>query len=130
MFSRLFCAVSLVALAASPAASMDCPTRDGEKILELLDQAPTCEKSLALFQACSYGAGGDVGLSEVVISKCEGDFLTKLSISQRQAYDRQQKRCSLKYRNESGSMYRSFEAFCSANLAKDYARRFIKGAKS
>jgi hypothetical protein len=132
MFSRLVCAVSLVAMATAPtaAATRDCPTLDGDKRLELLDQAPTCEKSLALFQACSYGASGDVGLSEVVIRKCEGDFLTKLSKSQRQTYDRQQKMCARKYQNQSGTMYRSFEAFCSANLAKDYSRRFAKGPKS
>jgi hypothetical protein len=34
------------------------------------------------------------------------------------------------YRNESGTAYRSFEAFGSANLAKAYARRFAKGSKS
>jgi hypothetical protein len=131
MFSRWVSAVSLLALATAPAAAApECPTREGDKILELLDQAPTCGRSLALFQACSYGAGGDVGLSEVVIRKCEGDFLTRLGKSQRQAYDRQQKRCARKYQNQSGSMYRSFEAFCSANVAKDYSRRFAKGPKS
>ena len=73
MFSRLVSAVSLLAMATVPAAAApDCPTREGDKILDLLDQAPTCERSLALFQACSYGAGGDVELSEVVIRKCEG----------------------------------------------------------
>jgi hypothetical protein len=40
------------------------------------------------------------------------------------------KQCSLKYQNESVTTYRSFEAFCSANLAKGYARRFAKGPKS
>jgi hypothetical protein len=131
MFSRLLSAALLAPMATAPAAAApDCPTLDGTQILELLEQAPACEKSLALFQACSYGASGDVGLSEVVIRKCEGDFLTKLSTSQRQTYDRQQKRCARKYQNQSGTMYRSFEAFCSANLARDYSRRFAKGPKS
>jgi len=39
----------------------------------------------------------DLALNEIVIRKCEGDFLPKLSKSQRQAYDQQQKRCSRKY---------------------------------
>ena len=130
MLSRLICAVSLAAMAAVPAIALpECPTRDGAEILDLLDQAPTCRESLALFEACAYGAGGDVGLSEVVIRKCEGDFLTGLSKSQRQVYDRQQKRCARKHQNQSGSMYRSFEAFCSANLAQDYSWRFAKGPK-
>jgi len=132
MFSRMLRAVLLAAMATAPAAAAtpDCPTLDGDKILELLDQAPTCETSLALFRDCSYAASGDVGLSEVVIRKCEADFLTKLSTSQRQAYDRQQKRCARKYQTQSGTMYRSFEVFCSANLARDYSRRFAKGPKS
>jgi hypothetical protein len=131
MFRRLFCIASLVAVATAPAAAAtkDCPTLAGDEILERLKQAPTCENSLALFQVCSYGASGDVGLSEVVIRKCEGDFLAKLNKSQRQAYDQQQKRCARKYQNQSGTMYRSFEAFCSAILAKNYSRRFAKGSK-
>ena len=88
MSRRLLCAISFVAIATGPsiAATKDCPTLDGDKILELMDRAPTCAESRALFEACSHGASGDVGLSEVVIRKCEGDFLTKLSKSQRQAY--------------------------------------------
>jgi hypothetical protein len=30
----------------------------------------------------------------------------------------------------SGTLFRSFKAFCSANFASDYARRFAKGPKS
>jgi len=128
MFSRLVSALSLfVAASTGAAAGAECPTLDGGKRLELLEQAPTCAKSLALFQACSYGASGDVGLSEVVIKKCEGDFLTRLSVAQRRTYDREQQRCARKYRKESGTMYRSFEAFCAANLARTYAHRFSKG---
>src|SRR5258708_38188028 len=80
MFSRLVSAVSLLAMATAPAAAApECPTREGDKILDLLDQAPTCGKSLALFQACSYGAGGDVGLSEVVVPKFEGELPLSLA---------------------------------------------------
>jgi hypothetical protein len=132
MFSKSFIAASVVAMAvaAANAAALNCPTHEGDKVLDLLDQAPTCEKSLALFEACGFGSSADVALGEVVIRKCEGDFLAKLSKSQRQAYDREQMRCSRKYRNESGTMYRSFEAFCRANLAKDYVTRIHKGSKS
>lgn len=130
MVSRFTWAVSLLITVSAPAiADTDqCPVLDGKERLELLAHAPTCDKSLALFQACSYGAGGDVGLSEVVVKKCERDFLTRLSAWQRRIYDRKQRRCARKYQNESGTMYRSFEAFCSANLAQAYAHRFTKAA--
>jgi hypothetical protein len=132
MVSKSFIAASVVAMAVATAnaAALDCPTHEGDKVLDLLDHAPTCEKSLALFEACGFGSSADVSLGDVVIRKCEGNFLTTLSKSQRQTYDREQMRCARKYRNETGTMYRSFEAFCRANLAKDYARRIRKGSKS
>jgi hypothetical protein len=134
MFKRLAFAVAafLLSAALKPAIAGDeeCPTLDGEKIRELLVRSPTCDRSLALFKSCAFGAGGDIDLSDVVIKKCEGDFLSKLSASQRRTYYRKQKRCASKYQNQSGTMYRSFEAFCSANLAQTYARRFTKRVKN
>src|SRR6516225_8676124 len=87
--------VAMIALAIPAIA--ECPTHDGEAILELLDRAPTCSDSLSLFEACSYGASADVGLSEVVVKKCERDFLTRLSASQQQTYHRKQSLCARKY---------------------------------
>jgi hypothetical protein len=120
----------VLALAAiAPASAEDCRTLGGDEIVDLLERAPTCEKSLAQFEACSYASSADVGLSEVVIGKCEADFMTRLTAGERRSYRREQDRCSRKYANQSGSMYRSFEAFCRAKLAKSYAQRFAKGAK-
>jgi len=126
MLSRFTFAVSLLASVVAPilAGAAECPTLDGAEKLELLAHARTCDESMALFQDCSYGAGGDVGLGDEVVKKCERDFLTKLNGWQRQVYDRKQARCARKYENERGSMYRSFEAFCSAILAQKYAHRF------
>jgi hypothetical protein len=129
MSVRLLSAVWVLAVLTVPAAAAEeCPAAFDERVA-LLEHASSCEKSLALFQGCSYAASGDVGLSQIVVKKCEADFLTKLSKSQRQGYDRQQKRCARKYQDQSGTLYRSFEAFCSAILAKDYSRRFAKGSK-
>jgi hypothetical protein len=109
-------------------AAEDCPS-DLEQRVHLIERAPTCESSLAVFERCSYGASGDLPLGRAVTRKCEGDFLVKLSRADRQSYDQQQKRCAVKYQGQSGSVYRSLEASCSATLAKDYARRFAKGTK-
>ncbi len=124
--------LSLIAAVGAPAAAAaaeECPTLDGAGRLELLEHAPTCDRSLKLFKLCSYVASGDVGLSEVVIKKCEGDFLNKLSASQRRTYERGQQHCLHKYDKEEGTMYVSFSAFCAAELAKSYAHRFSKGVK-
>jgi hypothetical protein len=58
-----------------------------------------------------------------VTERCEAEFLNHLGKSERQAYRRAQERCARKYRHELGTMYRSFEAFCGAEVALSYARR-------
>jgi hypothetical protein len=118
-------AVSALIVLASPvgAATQDCPTLDGEEIVKLLTEAPSCDASMKLFEACSYGAGGDTELGEVVQTKCEAAFLGRLSKPERKAYDGKIKACDRKYAKQSGTMYRSFEAFCRAGVAQTYARR-------
>lgn len=96
--------------------------------MNLIRQAPSCRRAVALFELCEFGVGGDVGLGAAVTEKCEGDFLGELSAAQKRAYDRAQKRCARKYQNEEGTMYRSFEAFCGAYVARDYSAKFLKAA--
>jgi hypothetical protein len=89
-------------------------------------KARTCKQSLEVMEACAYGASGDVALGEAVTEKCEGEFVPKLNKAQRSAYEREQKLCDQKYRRESGTMYRSFEAFCRAQNATRTAEKFGK----
>lgn len=113
---------------AIPAAARDCPTQDfGWEAREAaVRKAPTCNEALAVAESCAFGASGDTGLSDIVIDKCEADFLTKLSKAQRQAYDAGIRRCNSKHRRQDGSMYRSMEAFCRAKLARDTAAKFAR----
>jgi hypothetical protein len=108
------------------AIAAECPVAgfDWEKIEEAARTAPSCERSFQTFASCSSGAGSDVGVGAVVTSRCEADFLAKLSSTQRRFYRTAQARCQRKYQQESGTMYRSFEAFCGAELARVYARRY------
>src|SRR4028119_720216 len=108
------------------AAAAECPVAgfDWEKIEEAARTAPSCERSFQMLARCSSGAGSDVGLGSVITDRCEADFLTKLSSAQRQVYRSAQARCQRKYQQESGTMYRSFEAFCGAEIALVYARRY------
>ena len=79
-----------------------------------------------MFELCEVGTSGDLRLGAAVTEKCEADFLGKLTAAQKRAYDREQKRCAHKYREKDGTMYRSFEAFCGAYVARDYSARFLK----
>ena len=99
-----------------------------DEIVEAINAAPGCERAMKLFQDCSFGASGDVQLGDAVEKKCEGDFLSRLKAPQKQAYQRKMGVCDRKYRNESGTMYRSFTAFCRAEVAQRYSQRALKAA--
>jgi hypothetical protein len=119
-------AVSAAVLFATPLQAKDCPVKDvtAEAKENAVRKAPSCQQALEIMKACAYGAVGDTGLSDAVHERCEPEFLGKLSKAQKKAYDREQKRCDDKYAKESGSMYRSFTAFCQAQSTVAYAKRF------
>jgi hypothetical protein len=118
-------ALSLMSGALAQPAVKDCPGGlDAEGKEELLRKALGCDAALELFQACAYGASGDTGLSVAVIENCEAGFASRLSPTQRKAYDSEMKRCSAKARGgREGTMYISMAAFCRAGVAQKYARR-------
>ena len=61
-----------------------------------------------------------------VEKKCEADFLAHLKPPQEQSYRRELRVCDRKYRNQSGTMYISFTAFCRAEVAQRYSQRALK----
>jgi hypothetical protein len=120
----------VLSLAAVSARAEDCPakTMQMDDIIVALNEAPSCDRAMEIFAACEFGASGDVGLGAVVEKKCEGDFLSRLKAPQKRAYQDQLSRCIYKYRNQSGTMYRSFSAFCRAEISQRYSRRALKAA--
>jgi len=131
MLVRVFLAFQAIMLLMSVAPGDEpkqCLVTEGglDDIEVAIEKAASCEKSMETFQACAFAASGDVQLGEAVIRKCESDFLNKLSGSEERTYHQKLKRCWQKYRRESGSLYRSFEAMCAAGVAQAYSRRFSK----
>ena len=126
MLCRTALAVSAMLLLATPLSAKDCPVQEfgHEAREEAIRKAPTCRQALAIMEACAYGAGGDTGLGAAVRERCEPEFLGKLRKAQRRAYDREQRRCDRKYARESGTMYRSFTAFCQAQSTVAHAAKF------
>ena len=126
MRSRMVLAVSAMLLIATPVRAKDCPVSEPslDAQEEAIRKAPSCRQALEIMEACAYGATGDTGLSGAVHERCEPEFLLKLSKAQKRAYQREQKRCDDKYARQSGTMYRSFTAFCQAQSTVNYARRF------
>jgi hypothetical protein len=94
-----------------------------DDIIGAIKASPGCDAAMKVFEACEYGAGGDVQFGAAVEEKCEADFLGGLKAPQKQAYRRQMRVCDRKYRNQSGTMYLSFAAFSRAEVAQNYAQR-------
>jgi hypothetical protein len=120
----------VLSFAAGPAWAEDCPAKSMQMddIVVALKAAPSCDRAMEIFTACEFGASGDVALGAVVENKCEGDFLGRLKAPQTWTYGNQLARCNYKYRNQSGTMYRSFTAFCRAKISQRYSRQALKTA--
>lgn len=109
-------------------AAEECPAKSNamDDIIAVLNTAPSCDRAMKLFEACEYGASGDVQFGEIVEKKCEADFIGRLKPSQKLRYQRELRVCDGKYRNKSGTMYISFAAFCRAKVAQRYSQRALK----
>jgi hypothetical protein len=118
----------VLSLAVASARAEDCPAKSTmfEDIVVALNKAPSCDRAMKVFEACEFGTSGDVHFGAIVEKKCEGDFLTRLNAPQRRVYQHQMRVCDRKYRNESGTMYLSFTAFCRAEVAQRYSHRAKK----
>jgi hypothetical protein len=88
-----------------------------EAIEKVIQDAPTCQASYDIMDACLFGATGDVPLAIAVIRKCERAFLTRLSRSETHLYQRKRERCRAKYAKMDGTMYISAAATCEATVA-------------
>src|SRR5215467_5865977 len=117
-------------LAVGSVQAADCPAKTtlSDDVVASLKEARGCDAAMKVFEACQYGASGDVQFGEVVEKKCEADFLDKANASKKQAYKRELGVCDRKYRKQSGTMYISFTAFCRAEVAQRYSQAVRKAA--
>jgi hypothetical protein len=120
----------VLSLNAAPALASICQGKSMtlDEVVDTISATSGCEHAMKVFEDCEYTASGDVQLGAAVEKKCERDFLGHLGRPETQAYQREMGVCDRKYRNESGTMYRSFTAFCRAEVAQRYSRRARKAA--
>ena len=118
-------------LAAAPSRAEDCPAKSSgmDDVIAAIAAAPSCDRAMKVSEACALGASGDVQYAGAVEKRCEADFLGKANASKKQAYTRELGVCDRKYRNESGTMYVSFTAFCRAKVAQRYSKQVLKAAR-
>jgi hypothetical protein len=120
----------IVLLGGGPALAAVCLEKSMtlDEIVDVINASPGCGRAMKVFKDCEFGASGDVQLGAAVEKKCEGDFLSRLKAPQKQTYKREMGVCDRKYRNESGTMYLSFTAFCRAEIAQRYSQRALNAA--
>jgi len=97
--------------------------------VDAINATPGCDRAMKLFQDCSLGTSGDIRLGAAVEKKCESDFLTRLTAPRKNAYQREMEVCDRKYDGQSGTMYRSFTAFCRAEVSQRYSRQARKASR-
>src|SRR5215472_1098900 len=121
----------LCSIAATPAFAAVCLDKSMtiDEIVDAINATPACERAMNLFKDRALSSGGDTQLGAAVEKKCEGDFRSGLKAPQKAAYEREMGACDRKYRNESGTMYRSFTAFCRAEVAQRYSRQALKAGR-
>ena len=117
-----------LSLSTAPAGASICEGKSMtlDETVDVINASPGCERAMKVFKDCAYTASGDIRLGAAVEKKCERDFLSRLRAPQKQAYQREMGVCDRKYANESGTMYRSFTAFCRAEVAQRYSRQARK----
>jgi hypothetical protein len=118
----------ILLLGGSPAWAEDCPATSRDDVIAAMEKAPSCSRAMQIASACSSGATGDVGLTDAVEARCEGDFLGRFDARQKRTYQREKDACDRKYSRHEGTMYISFAAFCRAKVAQRYSQKASKQA--
>ena len=115
----------VVSTAGAPAFAAVCMDKSmtQDEIIAAINAAPACDRAMKIFADCEYGASGDVLLGAAVERKCEADFMPRLSAATKKSYQYQMGVCDRKYAKQGGTMYRSFTAFCRAEIARRYSRQ-------
>jgi hypothetical protein len=123
-------AVVLAFSGAPPARAAVCLAKSMtlDEIVDTINASQGCERAMKVFETCAFTASGDVQLGAAVEKKCEADFLGRLGRSGKRGYQGKMRVCDHKYDNESGTLYRSFTAFCRAEVAQRYSRQALKAA--
>jgi uncharacterized protein YecT (DUF1311 family) len=119
---RLLLAAALSAFAASAAfADEACFGSDADAMSAALEKAGSCSAAFAKFSACAWGSSADLSFGDIVVKVCEGEFLAKLTAAGKANYAAEAALCAYEHTRQDGTMYRSMEALCRAEVAQRFA---------
>ena len=119
---RFVLAAAFATLAASAAlADEACFGSDADATSAALEKAGSCRTALAKFSACSWGSSADLAFGDIVVKVCERGFIGKLSAAGKANYADAASRCAYEHARQDGTIYRSMEALCRAEVALRFA---------
>jgi hypothetical protein len=122
---------TVLSLDAAPVRAEVCPVKSTsmDDVIAAVNAASGCDRAMKVFESCQSGASADVQFGDAVEKKCESDFLARLKPAQTHAYQQEMAVCDNRHRNQSGTMYLSFNAFCRARVAQRYSQQALKAAR-
>jgi uncharacterized protein YecT (DUF1311 family) len=86
-----------------------------------LRKAPSCKLAAKRYGECRWGSSADLDFSSIVITKCERDFLSKLTPAGRAHYRDQMEMCGYRYHRQSGTIHISEASSCRVDVAVLFA---------
>ncbi len=118
---------AIMSISATPVLAAVCMDKSmtQDEIVDTINAQRSCDGAMKVFRVCEFGASGDVLLGAAVEKKCEADFLSGLKGAPKRAYQHKMQVCDREYRNQSGTMYISFTAFCRAEVAQRYSHKAL-----
>ena len=119
---RLCLAAAFAAFAVSSAfADEACFGSDAEAMSTALEKAGSCRAAFARFSECAWGSSADLAFGDIVVKTCEGAFVGKLTAAGKANYAAEADLCAYEHALQDGTMYRSMEALCRAEVAQRFA---------
>lgn len=108
----MMCAQNLFAL--------DCVDTDGKDILNqpevftaIIEKSKSCYDAKQMAEACAWGSSLDVSTAGTAYSICEAELKSQKPTNKlSQLLIKMKDSCTAKYKNESGTLYRSMNAYC------------------
>lgn len=93
----------------------------GDGLLDALNRSSSCQSALKTYEDCEWGSSADTNFSAVVVTKCEGDFISKLNPVELKNYADRMQLCAYRYSMSQGTLYMSMAATCQAETAASFA---------
>ena len=116
----------IVLFLAAATACAQAPCRWGspeaaDALEKALHDQKTCRSATELMEKCMGGSSADSEFAPIVIEKCEGDFLKKLSPAGMDNYTTQMQLCAYEFARQEGTISISEAAMCQVDVAARFA---------